>query len=186
MNAIHSVRRQPALFGGGALAQRSSSQQAMVILDKSFVTAHINLVVTTGSRVMATGTLSIGELAHATGCKVETIRYYERIGLLPPPARTGGNYRAYTRRHLGQLSFIRRGRDLGFSLDEVRELLRLSDDREQSCTEVDRIGHLHLLEVERKLADLTALRAELRQLIEQCTHGTIAACRIIEALAPRA
>jgi Cu(I)-responsive transcriptional regulator len=126
----------------------------------------------------------IGELARLTGTKVETIRYYERLGLLLPPARTGGNYRAYTRSHLERLSFVRRGRDLGFSLDEVRELLRLSDDRSQSCAEVDRIARVHLAEVERKLADLKALGAELRQLVEQCQHGTVAECRIIEALAP--
>ena len=100
------------------------------------------------------------------------------------PARTGGNYRAYARSHLERLSFIRRGRDLGFSLDEVPELLRLSDDREQSCVDVDRITRLHLTEVERKLSDLRALRTELRQIVGQCQHGTIAECRIIEALAP--
>ena len=129
-------------------------------------------------------TFSIGELAQQTSTKVETIRYYERIGLLPTPARTGGNYRAYARGHLERLSFVRRGRDLGFSLDEVRELLRLSDDRNQSCADVDRIARLHLAEVERKLADLRALQAELRQMVDHCQHGTIAECRIIEALAP--
>jgi Cu(I)-responsive transcriptional regulator len=133
---------------------------------------------------MTAYTLSIGELARVTSTKVETVRYYERIALLPPPARTGGNYRAYAQHHLERLSFIRRGRDLGFSLAEVRELLRLSDDRDQSCAEVDRIARLHLIEVERKLTDLAALRAELRQLIDQCQHGTVAECRIIEALAP--
>ena len=133
---------------------------------------------------MANDTFSIGELARTTGTKVETIRYYERIRLLPAPARTGGNYRAYAGYHLGRLSFIRRGRDLGFSLDKVRELLRLSDDRDRSCAEVDRIAGLHLVEVERKLADLAALRIELRQLVDQCRHGTVAECRIIEALAP--
>jgi Cu(I)-responsive transcriptional regulator len=129
-------------------------------------------------------TLRIGELAPRTDTKVETIRYYERIGLLPQPARTGGNYRAYAHHHLERLSFIRRGRDLGFSLDEVRELLRLSDDRDRSCAEVDRMVRAHLSDVERKLTDLTALRAELRQLIDQCQHSTIADCRIVEALAP--
>ncbi len=129
-------------------------------------------------------TFSIGELAQRTGTKVETIRYYERIGLFPSPARTGGNYRAYARSHLERLSFVRRGRDLGFSLDEVRQLLRLSDDREQSCADVDRIARIHLREVERKLADLKALRAELRHMVDHCQHGTIAECRIIEALAP--
>jgi Cu(I)-responsive transcriptional regulator len=127
---------------------------------------------------------SIGELARATGTKVETIRYYESIGLLPAAARSGGNYRIFARTHLERLSFIRRGRDLGFSLDEVRELLQLSDERTRSCAEVDRIAREHLIKVERKLADLTALRRELRQLIDQCGHGTIAECRIIEALAP--
>jgi Cu(I)-responsive transcriptional regulator len=134
---------------------------------------------------MAKTTFSIGELARATDTKVETIRYYERIGLLPPPARTSGNYRAYAERHLVRLSFIRRGRDLGFSLDDIRELLRLSDDRDQSCADVDMITRAHLAEVERKLADLAALGAELRQLIDQCQRGTVAECRIIEALAPR-
>jgi Cu(I)-responsive transcriptional regulator len=133
---------------------------------------------------MASGSFSIGELARLTGTKVETIRYYESVDLLPVAARTSGNYRVYGRAHLERLNFIRRGRGLGFSLDEVRELLRLSDDREQSCAEVDRIARLHLAEIERKLSDLKALRAELRQLIEQCRHGTIAECRIIEALAP--
>jgi DNA-binding transcriptional MerR regulator len=123
---------------------------------------------------MTVDTLSIGELALATGTKVETIRYYERIGLLAPPARSGGNYRIYARPHLERLSFIRRGRDLGFSLDEVKELLRLSDDRSQSCAEVDRIARLHLIEVERKLADLAALRTKLRQLVGQCQQDTVA------------
>ena len=118
--------------------------------------------------------------------EVETIRYYERIGLLPPPARTGGNYRAYAQPHLDRLSFIRRGRDLGFSLDDVRELLRLSDDRQRPCGEIDQIARERLADVECKLADLTVLRGELRQLIDQCHRGTVAECRIIEALAPRA
>ena len=135
---------------------------------------------------MASKTYSIGELARATGMKVETIRYYERIGLLPSPARTAGNYRAYLRPHLQRLSFIRRGRDLGFSLDAVRELLRLSDDRQQQCSGVDQVARTHLAEVEGKIAGLTALHGELRQLIEQCRHGTVAECRIIEALASRA
>jgi Cu(I)-responsive transcriptional regulator len=133
---------------------------------------------------MVTGSLSIGDLARAAGTKAETVRYYERIGLLPAPARTSGNYRAYARSHLERLSFIRRARDLGFSLDQVRALLRLADDRSQSCVEVDRIAKLHLAEVERKIADLASLGEELRQLIEKCRHGTIAECRILDALGP--
>lgn len=130
------------------------------------------------------GSLSIGALARATGTKVETVRYYERAGLLPAPARTEGNYRAYRRAHLDRLSFIRRARELGFSLDEVRELLRLSDRPDQPCEEVDRIARGHLAEVERKIAGLAALGDELRRLVGQCRHGTIAECRVIEALAP--
>jgi Cu(I)-responsive transcriptional regulator len=128
--------------------------------------------------------LSIGDLARATGTKVETIRYYEQINLLPAPARTGGNYRAYVEGHLNRLSFIRRSRDLGFSLKQVRELLDLADDRSRACGEVDIIAREHLLEIERKIADLAALRRELKGLIEQCGHGTIEQCRIIEALSP--
>jgi Cu(I)-responsive transcriptional regulator len=132
---------------------------------------------------MADG-LSIGELGKATGTKVETIRYYESAGLLPEPARTAGNYRLYTATHLTRLSFIRRARDLGFSLDEVRQMLRLSDDRDRQCDEVDAIAKAHLAGVERKIADLEALRVELNGLIRQCRRGSIAECKILDALAP--
>jgi Cu(I)-responsive transcriptional regulator len=128
--------------------------------------------------------LAIGRLAKRTGTKVETIRYYERIGLLPAPARTDGNYRSYDESHFGRLSFIRRARDLGLSLDQVRELLGLADERDRSCEAVDQIARQHLGEVERKIADLTALRDELTDLIGRCRRGTIAECRIIETLAP--
>jgi Cu(I)-responsive transcriptional regulator len=128
--------------------------------------------------------LQIGDLARATNTKVETIRYYEQIGLLPAPARTSGNFRAYSAKHLGRLSFIRRARDLGFTLDQVRELLSLSDQKRRSCEAVDVIARQHLADVDRKIEDLTALRDELSSLIEQCGCGTIADCRIIEALAP--
>lgn len=128
--------------------------------------------------------LTIGELGKATGTKVETIRYYERIGLLPNPPRTGGNYRAYGEPELGRLSFIRRARDLGFPLDQVRALLSLSDDRGRDCATVDALARDHLTEVERKITDLTALRQELSALITSCKGGTVADCRIIETLAP--
>lgn len=128
--------------------------------------------------------LTIGELGKATDTKVETIRYYERIGLLPKPSRTGGNYRAYGAAELGRLSFIRRARDLGFPLDQVRALLSLSDDRSRDCATVDALARDHLTEVERKIADLTALRRELTALLDSCKGGTVDNCRIIEALAP--
>lgn len=128
--------------------------------------------------------LRIGDLARATNTKVETIRYYEQIGLLPAPSRTGGNFRAYAPEHLGRLSFIRRARDLGFTLEEVRELLSLSDQKRRSCKAVDTIARQHLADVDRKIEDLKALRTELNSIINQCKCGTIAECRIIEALAP--
>ncbi|HKX80139.1 MAG TPA: helix-turn-helix domain-containing protein [Novosphingobium sp.] len=128
--------------------------------------------------------LKIGEIARATNTKVETVRYYERIGLLPKPQRTSGNYRAYGEVELGRLSFIRRARDLGFPLDRVRALLGLSDDRGGDCAEIDRLANAHLLEVDRKIADLISLRRELKALIDSCDGGIVADCRIIEALGP--
>jgi DNA-binding transcriptional MerR regulator len=128
--------------------------------------------------------LTIGKLANATATKVETVRYYERIGLLGAPARSDGNYRLYDQAALGRLSFIRRARDLGFSLEEVRQLLDLSDDRARPCSAVDELARAHLGAVDRKIADLRSLRRELGSLVEQYSHGTIADCRIIEALGP--
>ncbi|MEW5422729.1 helix-turn-helix domain-containing protein [Amorphus sp. 3PC139-8] len=128
--------------------------------------------------------ISIGDLAQRTGTKVETIRYYERIGLLQAPARTAGNYRSYDEAHLGRLSFVRRARDLGFSLDQIRELLSLSDERDRSCEAVDVIARQNLAAIERKIRNLTALRDELTDLLDQCRRGTVADCRILDALAP--
>lgn len=129
-------------------------------------------------------TYSIGELGRATGTKVETVRYYERIGLLPKPARTGGNYRSYGPAELDRLSFIRRARALGFPIDQVRALIDLSDQRDQDCATVDGLARTHLQDVEAKIADLKALRRELSALIDSCCGGTVAECRIIEALGP--
>jgi len=131
--------------------------------------------------------LRIGDLARETGIKVVTIRYYEQAGLLPVPYRTLANYRAYDQGHLRRLRFIRRCRDLGFTLDQVRDLLRLSNEESQECAEVDRITAQHLDEIERKIADLTSLAGELRRINNGCQGtGLIADCRIIEALSPDA
>lgn len=129
--------------------------------------------------------MRIGELARATGTRVETIRFYEAEGLIPEPARTSGNYRDYDQRQLDRLSFVRRSRDLGFTLDQVRVLLRLADNDKRPCGEVDEIAREQLYQVERKIADLQALRVELSGLISQCRQGTIAECRILDALRPR-
>lgn len=129
--------------------------------------------------------MKIGDLARATGTRVETIRFYEAEGLIPAPARSGGNYRIYEPAHLDRLSFIRRSRDLGFTLDQVRALLRLADDKDASCAEVDAIAATQVAEIDRKLADLQALRGELVRRLDACSHATIADCHIIEALSPR-
>jgi DNA-binding transcriptional MerR regulator len=136
--------------------------------------------------MMLSGSLSIGKLAAATGTKVETIRYYESAGLLSAPERTKNNYRAYSTHHLARLSFIRRARALGFSLDQVQTLLGLADQKDISCSAVDLIAREHLAEIDRKLKDLATLRSELSSLIVQCGHGTISECRIIDTLGPEA
>ena len=114
-----------------------------------------------------------------------TVRYYEQIGLLPVPSRTAGNYRTYSNEHVRRLRFIRRCRDLGFTLDQIRDLLRLSSQKDEECAEVDRITAQHLIEIEQKIADLKRLAKELRRLNNCCQgKGIIADCRIIEALSP--
>lgn len=129
---------------------------------------------------------SIGALADAAETKVETVRYYERIGLLPKPGRTSGNYRAYSGDHLARLSFIRRARELDFTLDQIRALLGLADRKDDDCRAVDALASDHLAGVDRKIADLKALRRELNDLIGQCKQGKVADCRIIGALSPQA
>ena len=131
--------------------------------------------------------IGIGELAKGTGTKVVTVRYYEQIGLLPVPSRTAGNYRTYSNEHMRRLRFIHRCRDLGFTLDQIRDLLRLSSRKEADCAEVDNITAQHLMEIEQKISDLKRLAKELRRLNNCCQgKGIIADCRIIEALSPNA
>jgi len=126
--------------------------------------------------------LSIGTLAAQTGAKVQTIRYYERIGLMPEPGRTPGGQRRYGEAELDRLGFIRHARQLGFSLEAIRELLELSDSPGRSCAEVDRIARRQLLEVERRIARLETLRDELRRMIGECSRDTVAECRVLEVL----
>lgn len=126
--------------------------------------------------------MKIGELSRATGTNIETIRYYERIGLLPAPDRTGANYRSYGDAHRSRLSFVRHSRDLGFTIEEIRSLLDLSDDPARDCGEADRIATAHLEQVEVKIAQLTALRNELARIVGRCRGGLAGDCRVIEAL----
>ena len=128
--------------------------------------------------------LSIGQIAKAAGIKVVTIRYYEQIRLMPKARRTGANYRAYTAQDLRKLRFIRRCRDLGFTLNQIRELMQLSLLGNGDCSAVYRITARHLSDIENKITDLKQLAKELRRITKSCQGGsTIAECRIIEALA---
>ena len=125
----------------------------------------------------------IGELARRTGVKVPTIRYYEQIELLPAPARSEGRQRRYAASQIARLNFIRHARELGFEVEAIRELLAMSERPEQSCADADRIARRHLEEVDRRIAQLGALRAELRRMLQECSHGRISDCRVIETLA---
>ena len=113
---------------------------------------------------------------------MQTIRYYEQIGLLAEPERSEGNQRIYRQNHLDRLGFIRHSRELGFSLERIREILALSDDPSHSCEEVDQIARGHLQEVESKIRRLRSMRAELKRMIDQCAGNHVADCRIIEVL----
>ena len=126
--------------------------------------------------------LSIGALAAETGSNVQTIRYYEQIGLLPPAGRTEGNQRRYDRTHVARLAFVRHSRELGFPLDAIRELLSLADTPDRDCDAADEIAQRQLKAVEARIKRLKALRAELKRMIAQCSGGKIADCHVIEVL----
>lgn len=126
--------------------------------------------------------LTIGKLSKVTGVKVPTIRYYEQIQLLPEAERSAGNQRLYGKRTLERLAFIRHARELGFPLEDIRDLLGLSDDPDQSCAAADVIAKRQLSAVNARLRRLEALKEELERMIVQCSHGTIADCRVIEVL----
>ena len=127
--------------------------------------------------------MKISEAAAASGCHLETIRYYERIGLLPSPERTASGYRAYTAGDIDRLRFIARGRDLGLSLEEIRSLLQLSDGEQRlSCSDVDRVARAHLADIHARMADLQRMAGELERVIDQCEGGHRDRCTILWAL----
>ena len=128
-------------------------------------------------------TITIGELSGQTGCKIETIRFYEKIGLLEAPSRTSGNQRRYDTACLQRLHFIRHARDMGFDIDNIRELINLSEQPNQDCEAVDKIAQQYLVSVQERIKKLKKLEKELNHIITSCQHGTIAECRIIETLA---
>jgi Cd(II)/Pb(II)-responsive transcriptional regulator len=133
--------------------------------------------------------MKIGDLARAADTPVETVRYYEREGLLPPPARTASNYRAYEQQHLERLLFIRQARALDMSLDEVRVLLRFKDSPQEDCGNVNQVLDEHIGHVSRRIQELRALERQLKALRAQCAEAREAgACGILGGLAkaPRA
>jgi DNA-binding transcriptional MerR regulator len=127
--------------------------------------------------------ISIGELSSRTGVKVPTIRYYESVALMPAPLRSEGKQRRYGEAQVSRLAFIRHARDLGFEIDAIRELLAMSARPNQSCADADRIARRHMGEVDRRISQLVALRAELQRMVDACGHGRVGDCRVIETLA---
>jgi MerR family transcriptional regulator, mercuric resistance operon regulatory protein len=129
-----------------------------------------------------TGRIAIGRLSKHTGTNIETIRYYERIGLLPAPPRSSGGYRLYGTDHLKRLNFIRRARALVFSIGEVRTLFRLADERQRPCGEVRVVADAHLKDVRARIADLRRMERMLKATVARCASGERTACPVIEAL----
>lgn len=129
---------------------------------------------------------TIGQLARQTGTKAETIRYYEKIGLLQAPLRSEGNYRHYGAADQRRLAFVRRARELGFSLEQIRELIAFGEQREHACSSVDEVVKAHIADIGRRIDDLQALQAELQRMIGRCPGGRVADCRVLEALQPAA
>ncbi len=130
---------------------------------------------------MAGQAMPIGELSRRTGCNIETIRYYERIGLMPVPPRRG-RYRSYGAGDVGRLSFVRRARELGFTLDEVRTLLGLAASEQASCAEVRMLAASHLEDVRARIADLKRMERVLADSVRACDAGQDAGCPLIQAL----
>jgi MerR family mercuric resistance operon transcriptional regulator len=128
--------------------------------------------------------LTIGKLAKAAGVNLETIRYYERIGLMPAPARSEGGHRNYERDHVRRLAFIRRARELGFSIDDIRALIALAEPGDVACAKVRVIAAAHLCEVRAKLADLRRLEAVLADTVARCVGETSPTCPVLDVLDP--
>lgn len=131
---------------------------------------------------MAEQLRSIGEASAAAGVHSETIRYYERIGLMPAPRRSAGGHRAYDQTEVRRLTFIRRGRELGFGLGQIRAMLGLADDGTLTCGEIYHLTRGHLAEVREKIAELRRLEAALCEISADCSAGDTPACPIVERL----
>ena len=126
--------------------------------------------------------MKIGQLSAKTNCKIETIRYYEHIGLLPEPGRSEGGYRIYNEDHLKRLAFIRRSRELGFTIEEIRALLNLVDGGVYTCGDIKAITMEHVESIRQKIADLKKLEKTLSRIASQCAGDATPKCPIIDAL----
>ncbi len=126
--------------------------------------------------------LKRAELAKRSGCNIETIRYYEKIGMLPDPPRTASGYRLYDDSHLARLRFILRARELGFPIAEIRGLLGLVDGGTQTCAQVKARTQRHLADVRTRIADLRRIECVLARTAEQCSGNEVPECPVLEAL----
>ncbi|MDT7531194.1 helix-turn-helix domain-containing protein [Sphingobium sp. SA2] len=127
--------------------------------------------------------LQRAQLARQTGCNLETIRYYENIGMMPDPPRTAAGYRIYDQTHVARLRFILRARELGFSIEEIRGLLTLIDVAGQTCAEVKERTETHLADIRAKIRDLNRIESILAKTASQCSGGTVPNCPVLDALA---
>ena len=126
--------------------------------------------------------VTIGASSKQTGCHIETVRYYERIGVLFKPPRTEGGHRLYGKEQIKRLMFVRRSRELGFSLGEIRTLLKLVDGKQYTCREVKALMEEHLGDIKKKISDLKRLQKTLADISSQCEGGMVPECPIIDAL----
>jgi MerR family mercuric resistance operon transcriptional regulator len=126
--------------------------------------------------------LTRGALAARSGCNVETIRYYEHIGILPAPPRSQGGHRLYGHDLIKRLTFVRRGRELGFTLEEIRQLLRLVDGGNYTCAQIETLALQHARDIRKKIADLKKLKSVLEAMASHCTGGEVPECPIIDEL----
>lgn len=125
---------------------------------------------------------AIGEMSRKTGVNIETIRYYERSDLLPKPDRTPGGHRQYNHDQLKHLTFIKRCRELGFSIAEIRSLLEMVDGKEFTCSEVHGMTISHLTNVKKKIVDLKRMETTLKDMAAECSSGDVPNCPIIDTL----
>lgn len=130
--------------------------------------------------------LMIGDMARATGTKVNTIRFYEQIGLMRPAARTESGRRIYDQEDLKRLRFIRRARKLGFETGEIRSLLAISDRPEAPCATVSEIAQKHMGEIKEKISELKLLHDQIERMAGACSDGSVSECSILEGMSSRA